>query len=268
MTWAMAGALAGLIVAGAQAATAAEPAATEQALQRGRMLFALDEGAWGSTDDLLRRVPKASLPAEGGWVAEPDGETLRFTYYAIKDGTRSAIYRAEMNGRNVVSAAVVAEGADSSLSPQAQRLAAAREAAIKALADKRPCAKAPFNVLSMPTEDADGTTAVYLLTPMTRTGSYPFGGHYMAAVNGEGEVVRQRAFTKSCLDIAEPGGRAPRGTPVAVVTHMLDETPTEIHVFMAARMAAPVVVVTQPGMAWVVSEEKIEGPEPLPTQGK
>ena len=236
-----------------------ERAKAEQALDQGRRLFALDEGAWVSTDDLLARMPASALPKEGGWVAEPEGPALNFTYFGVKDGAFYAIYRATMSGRRVVRSHLLADGEDRTLTPEALRLAQARATAFKALEGK-PCGIAPFNVLPLPADN--GEVSVYFLTPMTQTGVFPFGGHFEVVVDKTGKAVSQRAFSKSCLEMKQPKA-GPDGPAIAVVSHLMDETPTEIHAFMALRMGNPVVVVTPPGVMWAVSDKGIDGPEPL-----
>lgn len=121
---------------------------------------------------------------------------------------------------------------------------------------KARCANSPFNVVVLP-QEAGQPTLVYLLTPMETAGEYPFGGHYRIDVDPDGTVTSERAFTMTCLNIGAPPAGAGAGA-MAVVSHVLDPTPTEIHVFMSLWMGQPVGVVTSPKEVWSINGDQIE----------
>ena len=111
-----------------------------------------------------------------------------------------------------------------------RRIAAAR--GLLEQMNARLCADTHPNIAVIPPDSLDGSMDVYVLTPQTAAGTYPFGGHNRATCSAAGQLLSQRAFTNSCLDMSEPAQGA--GRPGALfVTHLLDPIPTEIHVFLA-----------------------------------
>lgn len=237
------------------APTAQEQAAITRAVERGRLIYAFDQAAWHSTDELLRKVPKTMLPAIRGWVTEPRGDLLRVTYYDVDGETPRALFQADMRGAAVARSHLFGEGEDRTLSPETLALIQARTTALRAGEGKARCTSGRFNVVVLP-QGAGEPAAVYLLTPMETKGEYPFGGNYEVDVGPDGKVVSERAFTKACLNMALPPPN-PAGEPMAMVSHMLDPTPTEIHVFMSLWMGKPVVVLTGKKQAWAVSGDQI-----------
>lgn len=237
--------------AGAQ--TPEEQARIDWALGRGRLIYALDRAAWVTTDDLREHVRDPAAAGVRGWTVERDGSAFVVTYFTGERDARAALYRARVEDNRVVSREVFAEGARPLLTAPQRRLADARRAV--GLMSQRPCTNAPFNAVVIPPETADGPAEVYALTGQTETGSYPFGGHFLGAISASGELVSQRAFTRSCLNM-QPQPRA-RGRPAALmVTHLLDPTPTEIHVFMSIWVGLPVYVGIA-GRVWEVTGERI-----------
>jgi len=237
----------------AAAQTAEEQARLERVLGRGRLIYALDRAAWVTTDDLRQHVRDPAAAGVRGWTVERDGSAFVVTFFTGERDARAALYRARVENNRVVSREVFAEGARPPLTAPQLRLADARRAI--GLMNQRPCTNAPFNAVVIPPDTADGPTEVYALTAQTETGSYPFGGHFLGTISSAGELLSQRAFTRSCLNIqpqAPPGGQ-----PAALmVTHLLDPTPTEIHVFVSIWVGLPVYVGIG-GRAWEVTGERI-----------
>ena len=85
-------------------------------------------------------------------------------------------------------------------------------------------------------------------------------------MDADGRAGPVRQFARSCLTV--PTAPA-RGDAVGfVATHLLDPTPTEIHVFSSLALRKPIYVATmQPTQRlWVVNGTRIEAPRAL--QGK
>ena len=94
------------------------------------------------------------------------------------------------------------------------------------------------------------------MSPQPALDQIPFGGHFRFEVV-DGKVVDHRAFTNSCLTmpLQSPEEGAPAGL---MVSHILDETPTEIHVFSTYVAGLPIYVSTVSNdRVWVI--ELIEG---------
>lgn len=248
--------LAFCLAAPALAQTAEERTQLDQALQRGRLLFEIDRAAWVTTDDLRERVRDFQAQGISGWTVERDGNAYAVTYYAGEGDARVALYRGRVVNRRVVAREVFPAGARPPLTPLQRRLADARGAIARM--GRAPCSPAPFNAAVIPPETPDGPIDVYALTAQTQTGIFPFGGHYRATLSSAGEIVSQREFTRSCLNM--PADQARRSRAVALaVTHLLDPVPTEIHVFLSIWTGMPVFVGTgEPRRIWNVTGARIE----------
>lgn len=227
----------------------APDAAMARAEQVGRLIYDHDQAAWYGTDEMRRRV--ADMPTSGGWIVEPHDGLLRVTFFSADGGAPVAFFRADMRGQSVVASQAV-RPEDGALTLRQIRMAQARDVALAQ--GKTPCMGASFNAVVAPPESDTAPVSVYLLTPMTRTGVYPLGGHYRVDVDADGRVTGGRDFTKACFDInmagAPPGG-------IAGVTHLLDPYPTEIHVFLSLWMGKPLYVMTGPETVWIVDKGKI-----------
>jgi len=222
--------------------------------QRGRLLYEIDRAAWVATDDLRTRVPDLAASGIRGWTVEREGAGYDVIFYAGEGDARVAGYRARVDNNRVASAELIPPAARPPLTPLQRRLADARS--VVARMGQRPCAQAPFNVAVIPPERPDGPIDVYALTPQLNPRIYPFGGHFLATVSPSGEIMSQRAFMRSCFDAPLPP--ADVRSPMLFLTHLLDQTPTEIHVFLSIWMGLPVVVGTaEPRRIWMVEGGRI-----------
>jgi hypothetical protein len=222
---------------------------------RGRLLYEIDRAAWVTTDDLRARVPDLGAAGVRGWVVERDGTAYLVSFYAGEGDARAVLYRGRVENNRVVAGEVLPAGSRPLLTPAQRRLADAR--GIVARMGRTPCTASRFNVAIIPPETPDGPIDIYALTAQTENGVYPFGGHFRATVAPSGEILAQRAFTNSCLNLGPQGGG--RGTPAALaVTHLLDPTPTEIHVFLSIWIGLPVFVgIGNPPRVWEVAGDRI-----------
>lgn len=233
-----------------------ERARLDWALQRGRLLFDIDRAAWVTTDDLQARVHDFRTLGIRGWTVERDGNGYAVTYYVGEGDARVAVYRGRVVNRRVVSREVFAEGARPALTPLERRLADARGAVARM--GKTPCTPAPFNAAVIPPDTPDGPIDVYALSAQTQNGVFPFGGHFRATLSATGEIVSQRDFTRSCINLSTSEARQARAVAL-VITHLLDPVPTEIHVYLSIWTGMPVFVGTHdPQRVWNVTGERIE----------
>lgn len=229
----------------------------ETVSQRGAQLYAFDQAAWHTTDTMLAKgLPSEKMEAIRGWVVEPHGEALTVTYYGFEGTKPYAIYAADVAGDKVIAERVPATDGEALWSVQGNRMAAAlnvaRDLPLTGCVDK------PFNTVVLPPQ-ADGVIPVYLLTPMVKKDAYPFGGHHEVDIGTDGKVVATRDFTKSCFVMEKSANAA-----MAVVTHLLDPQPTEIHVYLSLWMGKPVAVATGKDIVWVVDGSRIA---PLNSKG-
>ncbi len=242
-----------------------ELAAASAAEVRGAEIYAYDQAAWHSTDQMQDDMSSTGLSAGtlrerglAGFIVEPANDGLLLaTYYGKKDGKTFAIARYWMAGSTVKRGGLVSAGDDAALSPLALKLIERREqAAAIALADEAGiCTDAAPNTVVLPPRP-DGSIPVYLMSAMVKSGSFPAGGHYLYVFDAGGKLVSKRPFTKSCVAIE--WGDLPKGAVAAGVSHLLDPQPTEIHVFISLNMPVPLGVITSSNREfWLVDHGHI-----------
>ncbi len=223
--------------------TRAQTAQLAEATQRGRLLFALARAGLLATQDMLSRVSDPAGAGIAGWIAEPEGNATTVTFYAEGESGAppSAVYRVSILGGRVTSREVFLAGNRPPLGPHQARMAAARRTTDGL--DHQACGDQPFNVLVVPPAAPAAPIDVYQMSPQTRRGQFPVGGHFKSTVAADGTVTASRGYTNACLDLAVPELPAgARPAPLAI-THLLDPLPTEIHVFLALWTGRPLVVV-------------------------
>ena len=242
-----------------------DPAAL-QAIKRGQLLYAYDQAAWHGTDDFLAHH-RDLIPKRGGYIVDGPVEAPRLTFFDAD--TQRALYSANVvDGR--VSDVVVRSGDSAELSPLDHRLIVARTAAAAAItADPtaRPCAEKPFNTVVVPPESADGPISVYFLTPQTTKAAVPLGGHFRIDVDAAGKAGPVQRYTHACLNTLVNGAPTGGKQTAVVVSQLIGNRPTEIHVFTSLLLRQPVYVITESGTLpamWIVVGRRILGPRPLP----
>lgn len=243
------------------AQTPEERTRLDWALARGRLLFEVDRAAWVTTDDMQDRLSQADQQLIRGWTVERDGAAYVVTYFMSGDGNvRRALYRGRVENRRVVSRETFRAGAGPELTPMQRRLAEAF--ALVSQMDARVCGNGRPNLAVIPPDSLDAPMDVYVLTPQTQSGIFPFGGHSRATFSAAGALLSQRQFTNSCLNLSNQAAPdKPREERLVglVVTHLRDPIPTEIHVFMSIWTELPVTVSTAaPHRVWQVTGDRIE----------
>ena len=195
-----------------------------------------------------------------GYIVEPGANgRLVVVFYAVVDQAPLAFARYVMSGSDVVSGGIVPPDGERILSPLALRMIAVRAKAVERMGTDGHglCTRSSANTLILP---ADGThpMSVYVLSSTTQNDHYPAGGHYRFDFDENNQLISERAFMKSCIDIdTEPrnGERA----AYFVLSHVLDNTPTEIHAFVSNYVPVPMLVVTTGNKkSWVVSKGEIQ----------
>jgi hypothetical protein len=220
-------------------------------VDRGELLYIYDKAGWAGTDDIRDHFPDLMAQA-GGYVVTGDEMQTELVFFD-KSKTR-AVYRANFaDGKLVKSGPAQADRIG--LSPLEAQMIDAKDKGLAAFraAKVGPCANAMPNLATLPPEMPGGPIIVYMMTPQTDLKSFPLGGHFSVEVSRDGSVGKVRHFTKSCIDM--PLSQLPIGaTPAAfVITHLLDPTPTEIHVFTSLASGIPIWVLTSPqGRVWAV----------------
>jgi hypothetical protein len=255
--------LALLLALPATAQTPAERTQLDWVAARGRLLFEVDRAAWVTTDDFQARLSQADQQLIRGWTVEREGAGFAVVYFMTGEGNvRRALYRAHVENRQVVSRETFRAGAGPELTPMQRRIAGAYT--LIGQMNGRMCGNSRPTLAIIPPDNVNAPMDVYVLTPQTRAGVFPFGGHNRATFSAAGVLLSQRAFTNTCISMSN---RADNGSEVAAVavTHLLDQVPTEIHVFMSIWMGVPVAVATGPPQRiWMVTGDRIELVDPAP----
>jgi len=192
----------------------------------------------------------------GGYVVTGDETQTELVFFDKPQA--SAVYRATFRlGKLVNSGPPAADRVE--LSPLEKRLISAREKAMAAFVAEKVglCSKASPNLAAVPSGGPDGRIIVYLMTPQTDLKTYPLGGHFSVEVGPDGLVGKVRRFTNSCIDMKQ--SQVPKGgKPTAFwITHLLDPTPTEIHIFTSLASKLPIYVGTKNKLVWAVEGSRV-----------
>ncbi|MFL6855430.1 MAG: hypothetical protein ACJ8D3_08285 [Sphingomicrobium sp.] len=235
------------------AQASAEPSLDQQLtanMARGDLMYAYDQSAWHVTDAALGALPSDASAKLRGYVVTPDAAGYRTTLFGGEQGHYFRIYSAVWTGSDVRNAERFPLDGGASVTGEEARLIEARNVAMADAGELMLCSKSPANTVVIPGATADDPISVYVLTPQTRDGVYPLGGHNRRDVK-DGKVVSSRAFTRGCIDFdaaAMMKGSAKGAKPVGmIITHLLDPVPTEIHAFSAHAAHLPIFVGVKSG---------------------
>lgn len=240
-----------LSMAGFAHAASNDAAAIARALERGNLIYSHDQAAWHSSDVMVEKLSKARLREIRGWVVEPDGDALSVLYYGYEGETPYAVFTAKFQRGKVTASREIKPGEARTLTQAQLQMAQARKAATDSV--DTGCVAAPYNTIVVPPISETAPVDVYLLTPQIKTNEYPFGIHYLVTVGPDGKVAASRPFTKGCMMMPAQDGAAG-----LMITHLLDPTPTEIHVWLSAWARLPVYVATSKDDVWVVTPSAIK----------
>lgn len=231
--------------------------AVRTAVDRGELLYIYDQAAWHGTDDIQANYPSL-LAQAGGYVVTGDQTKTELVFY--DKAKTNAVYRATFVGGKL-SASGGATEENSRLSPLERQMIVAKGHGYDAFLladDVGLCAKASPNLTALPPERPGGPIIVYIMTPQTDMQTFPLGGHFSVEVRPDGSTGAVRRYMKTCFDMSRknlPAGSRPAGF---FVTHLLDPTPTEIHVFTSIASNTSIFVATSPqGRMWVVDGNSV-----------
>lgn len=245
--------------------TSAEASAVSGAAARGRLIYAYDQAAWHGTDDLQAKMPDYAAKV-GGWIVDGPGDAPQLVFFDKDQADPHIVYVADFSGTTLKSSRVLGAADDRTLSPRRKAMIAARRAAIEALAaaKKGMCKGPSYNTVVLPPAAEGQPILVYVMTPQTDLKAVPMGGHYRIEVTADGQAGTPRPFTNSCLEMPfeDPKGSRPEAL---FITHLLDPTPTEIHVFSSLSTGLPIMVATtQNNRVWAVMGDRIRLLGPIP----
>ena len=224
---------------------------------RGQALHASDVAAALATDEMARQKVLKRDKRLRGWLTAPGGagEMAAVDFIGEEGGQFAVVYRLRMPADRGRPAFEKMESPVPLTDGQAA-LWRARQGASDALSKRDDLCSERYNTVVMP-PDQTGHIFVYLLAATTRDDEVVAGGHFRYEFSGDGQtLLSQRGFTKSCFTLKVPN--AGNGSRVAslFMTHLLDSTPTEVHVFLSLLHAQGLYVGTE-RFLWSVNDEKI-----------
>lgn len=216
--------------------------AAEEASRRGHLLYVLDRAGWVSTDALLAAVPDPAAAGIRGWVVDVEGYHLKAIYYRLEGDQPFAVFTADVLDGAVTSSQLIPAAAAVPLNPRQTQMVHARMAATHA--DVRACTTGGMNTVVIPPGRLNEPIEVYVLSAQVKVGELPFGGHYKLTVDSAGAVTAERMLTRACMNMATTAPDGGAKTEGVMVTHDLDPTPTEVHVFESLQLTVPLYVMT------------------------
>lgn len=225
-----------------------EAAALRAAEAAGAAIYRHDHAAAVATDAALEIRAFKKDKRVRGWITEERGNEIVVTFI---DESPAALYRATVSAAGVLAGNVTVLESPLPLTPFESGAAAARVAALSA--GFEPCSE-KYNTVVLPANEGAATKwIVYLLPATTKNDVIPIGGTYRVESDG-GAVVSRRAFTRTCIALPHD-----RRAVMLMITHLLDSTPTEAHVFWSLWAGKPMYVATSPhGTLWTIEGGKIE----------
>ena len=237
--------------------------AVSTASLRGIAMFLHDASTARASDELMARKVFERDPRLEGWITDayPDRNLVEVSFVGSDDGKPAVLYRVQVP---VGDAELKFEALKPSVpltESQQARWTARQLAAAELNKRKDLCASQYNSVVISPDPAPDGLIHVYMLAATTEPGVVVAGGHYRYDYSPDGKILEsERPFTKSCFNIEAPDPK--KGKPVAfMVTHLLDPTPTEIHVFLSRLHGQSIYVMTDAGN-WLVAGPEISFLEP------
>lgn len=241
-----------LAVLGAPAAFAQTPevlAAVQRASDRGWEIYEHDQAAWHGTDAMLEEIPDPRAEGFSSWITERTPEGVQVLFLKPEEGRVIAAYRALYRDGQVRERGRI----DQPLSETQMRINRARLLAIAPPLPQR-CAQT-YNSVTLPRSEPgpDGADVdVYLMPALASMNEAPFGGHFRLAVDTRAGVVREtQRFTNSCVTM-----QFENDTVGLMITQILGDTPTEVHVFLSLTLNKMVSVVSNSGL-WNVEGRNI-----------
>lgn len=226
--------------------TDAERPGVQQAVNLGWLVYSYDQAAWHGTDAMLEDVPDARTRGIAGWIVNDIEDGWETVFFRPAGSGYEAVWASVYDGRKVIRRTTYAAG-ERQFVPSEVALVEASLLVRGQKVDR--CSAKPFNTVVIPTGKPDGGLYAYLLVPQETTNVVPLGGHYRFEIV-DGKIAGQRQFTKSCIALPlEQDGKRPNSL---FITHLLDQTPTEIHVFSVFAAELPMFVGTGQDRIWAV----------------
>lgn len=226
--------------------------AIQRAEELGRQIYVQDLYAAQATSLLLvHGVDPAEIGALG-WITESrqDGAVVTFVTGDPQQWRSACVVTFTDRGDpNIILI-------DKDLAEMQSAMFHARQRALESVEES--CSDA-YNTVVIPRDGEPGWLA-YALAATNDPNLILIGGHYRATVSTDGRtVLDRRRFADSCLVLQKNRKDTSPGAELAAytVSHLLDNTPTEIHVFLNLLYGRPLYVVTPDRRFWYIEGGRI-----------
>ena len=224
-----------------------------EAEELGRLLYEKDKCAAKATDLLFEKVANPNDMGICGWIV------------CKNDNGYVVIFVSLQEDRIVTLCQVFFENSKypeliqnkRSLTDEETAMFRARQHAFGII--EQACSE-KYNTVVLPCSDGEGCL-VYAIATTTDPQSIVVGGHYRGTISKDGnKVLSHRRFTKSCLILPTKPPDMPAGAELEAytVSHLLDDVPTEIHVYLSLLHKKPFYVVTRDGRYWCIKDNVIK----------
>ena len=230
-----------------------EDAIIERAERLGRMLYIRDDAAAKATDLLISQGVDFIEADSKGWITECQEDSCIVTYVTGKPQQWQSFCVVEFKAGEDPNVYF----SNKDLTETQSAMFEAKQRAFEAI--DKPCSKA-YNTVVIPRDDESGWLA-YALAATTIPDALVVGGHYRVTVSEDGQTILvKRRFTKSCLVLSTHPEDMPPDTKLAALTltHLLDNTPTEIHVWLNLQCGLPLYVGTPDRRMWRIEDGSIQ----------
>jgi hypothetical protein len=219
-------------------------ASLDTAVELGEQIYRADVASARATDEMAARKFLKRDKRLRGWLTAPGGSgVFVVTFVGEEAGSMVALYRVTVPPQGKATIEKLEEPAPLNAGEAAHWRA--RSAALAALAKRTDTCSDRYNTVVLTRAGPEGARIlVYLLAATTKPRTVVAGGHFRYEYSADGAIeLAHRPFTRSCLTFTAEKGK---GEPVSIMLmHLLDLTPTEIHVFLGLLHGQRVAVGTQ-----------------------
>ena len=235
----------------------AAPPALQKAIARNESIaakmFRQDHAAAIAQDELVTRNVLGKDESLRDWITDDHGSGVTVLFVGERGGDTVGLYKVVTEAGSILAAGYAVLDPPLVLSESQRAQFKAR--LLASTADVPRCV-ATYNTVALPAYDKDdGSLHVYLIAATSVPRRIIFGGHHRFTISRDGNTIEdRRAFTKGCFDMDTKAGGG------AVVSHLLDPNPTEIHVFLNLLNRTRIGVVTMENkVIWFVEGGRVTG---------
>lgn len=218
----------------------------------GKKLYQNDQASAAATDVLLSKKILEKDKSVKGWVTveKDDSWLIRF----IND-KNLAVYDVTLPKGDFKNASLKINENGKSLSPSELKMFLARQLVINQPFQK--CAENINTIVIDAKVDGKKGFLVYLFAASKNPEDVYFGGNHLFHVSPDGEkIIETRGFSKSCVTVSKKDVTKGQQSKGLYITHILNDYPTEVHVFLSFLHKAQIFVGTQ-SYSWLVEEDII-----------